>query len=76
MSQCESGTQTLREHLHVFTYFLINYAGVMLGACDVLVAKHLADGFNGHAVHHGHRSGEGVPCDMKGQGFRDPTEVC
>jgi len=75
MGQGESGTQTLGEQLHVFAYLLVHNAGVMLGAGDVLVAKHLADGFNGHAVHHGHRCGKGVSRDMKGQGFGDSAEV-
>ncbi len=76
MGQGESGTQTLREQLHVFADFLVHNAGVVLGAGDVLVSEHLADGFDGYAVHHGNRGGEGVPRDMKGQGFGDSTEVC
>ena len=76
MGQGESGSQTLREQLHILAYFLVHNAGVMLGARDVLVSEHLADGFDGHAVHHGHRGGKGVPRDMKGQGFGDSAEVC
>ena len=48
---------------------MVHNAGIVLIARDVLVAKHLADGFNGYAVHHGNRGGEAVPRDMKGQGF-------
>ncbi len=55
---------------------MVHNAGIVLRAGDVLVAKHLADGFNGHAVHHGHRRGEGVPRDMKGQCFGDSAKVC
>ena len=75
MGQCESGSQTLREQLHVFAYFLIHYPRVVLGAGDVLMSEHLADGFDGYAVHHGHRGGEGVSRDMKGQCFGDSAEV-
>ncbi len=76
MGQCESGPQALGEQLHVFADFLVHNTGVVLGAGDILVSEHLTDGFDGYAVHHGHRSGEGVPRDMKGQGFGDSAEVC
>ena len=75
MGQCESGSQTLGELLHILANFLVHNPGVVLGAGDVLVSEHFADGFNGHAVHHGHRGGKGVSRDMKGQGFGDSAEV-